>query len=50
MNLKVIEFSLRLGAGILSLIGISIMATTVEIRQGAGSTFKMKFNDFQAYK
>jgi hypothetical protein len=45
-----IELSLRSGSTILSLVGISIMVSAVEERQGAGSTFKMKFNDFHAYK
>ncbi|KAH7302436.1 hypothetical protein KP509_23G073100 [Ceratopteris richardii] len=48
-QMKIIEAALRAGGAILALISFSVMCATSEWRQGAGSTFKMSFTDYQAY-
>nr|P0DJI7.1 RecName: Full=CASP-like protein 3 [Osmunda lancea] len=47
--MKIIAIAPRIGAAVLSLVAFSVMASTGERRSGAGSTFKVKFSDFQAY-
>ncbi|MCO5600893.1 hypothetical protein L7F22_055010 [Adiantum nelumboides] len=49
-RMKIIEVGLRIGGAILALITFSVMCATSELRKGAGSTFKMSFTDYQAYK
>lgn len=48
-QMKIVEVALRFGGAVLALITFSVMASTSERRDGAGSTFKMKFTDYQAY-
>ena len=50
LHMRSSELSVRSGATLLSLVAFSVMAANAEERQGAGSTFKMKFNDFDSYK
>ena len=50
LHMRSSELSVRCGATVLSLVAFSVMAATAEERQGAGSTFNMKFNDFDSYK
>lgn len=49
-QMKIVEVALRFGGAVLALITFAVMAATREKQQGAGSTFTMKFTDYQAYK
>jgi hypothetical protein len=44
------EWIVRCAAMLLSLIAFSVMLAAAQQRQGAGSTFKVKFSDLDAYK
>lgn len=48
-QMKIVEVALRFGGAVLALITFAVMAATREKQQGAGSTFTMKFTDYQAY-
>lgn len=48
-HMKIVDIILRSGGAVLSLIAFSVMVANTEKRSGAGSTFKMKFSDYQAY-
>ncbi|MCO5604175.1 hypothetical protein L7F22_058336 [Adiantum nelumboides] len=47
--LKMIEAVLRSAAAVFSLIAFCVMSSTWERRVAAGSTFEVKFSDYQAY-
>eukprot|EP00250_Pteridium_aquilinum_P014383 c21954_g2_i1 orf=139-987(-) len=48
-HLKLIEVALRSAAAVFSLITFCVMTSTREMRMASGSTFEVKFSDFQAY-
>ncbi|KAI5065980.1 hypothetical protein GOP47_0018604 [Adiantum capillus-veneris] len=47
--LKMVEAVLRCAAAVFSLIAFCVMSSTREMRVAAGSTFEVKFSDYQAY-
>ncbi|KAH7292919.1 hypothetical protein KP509_28G003500 [Ceratopteris richardii] len=48
-QMKVMDALLRSAAAVCSLVAFCVMSSTREMRSGAGSTFEVKFSDFQAY-
>lgn len=47
--MKIVEVILRFGGAVMSLIAFTVMAATSETQTVVENTFKLKFNDFQAY-